>query len=460
MPRIPRVVKRAPLIAGRVAQSTAARSAMDPAATVVIVKPVSATRMPSVVMPSGMISACPSAPRTAEVVETSSVGMVHASRVKPAMCPEIAESAPAFAETGLARSRKIAIPARGIAECASWTGGNGVCDPGEDCVNCTSDCGECNTGCYVSDEPGCDGCACEACVCEQDPFCCNASWDDLCTSLCDDCGGNCPSPPTGCEELPGPDAEGAPVRHASANWIRFAVMQAGMESVQGNARIRVVRIAAPPSLHSVGMEPAEKRNPAEPVLRLRNLPQRQHSGDSPDSGGPGLSLYGNGLGPFVTGLIMRRVPMRFWSIRESSPSTSTQTRQSPRPPLCLRGTHSGGHGGIGGVCGLWFRRRIRTELRGRYHANPSGLARTRVFHTAPGAPPVSVSLLRKPEQKSIWLMNSTWGPRRIRKWQEPIPSSSVPGETPSSTLPDPRRFTNQLLRGAGRARCRCCVAEQ
>ena len=130
VPRIPRVVKRAPPIAGRVAQSTAARSAMDLAATVVIVKPVSATRMPSVVMPSGMISACPSAPRTAEVVETSSVGMVHASRVKPAMgVLRIAESAPAFAETGLARSRKIAIPARGIAECASWTAGTAYVTP-------------------------------------------------------------------------------------------------------------------------------------------------------------------------------------------------------------------------------------------------------------------------------------------------------------------------------------------
>ena len=41
-------------------------------------------------------------------------------------------------------------------------------------------------------EPGCFDCACEECVCAQDPYCCDTVWDSLCVDQCQaDCGG-CP----------------------------------------------------------------------------------------------------------------------------------------------------------------------------------------------------------------------------------------------------------------------------
>jgi hypothetical protein len=78
--------------------------------------------------------------------------------------------------------------------------GDGICadSQGETCTNCNMDCGECppNDGCTITPNPGCGGCACEACVCQQDPFCCQAGWDapcvDMCqTKLCGGCGGTC-----------------------------------------------------------------------------------------------------------------------------------------------------------------------------------------------------------------------------------------------------------------------------
>ena len=48
-------------------------------------------------------------------------------------------------------------------------------------------------GCMASSTAGCDGCDCEACVCEIDPFCCGAeggTWDNYCQLYClFDCGG-------------------------------------------------------------------------------------------------------------------------------------------------------------------------------------------------------------------------------------------------------------------------------
>jgi MYXO-CTERM domain-containing protein len=45
-------------------------------------------------------------------------------------------------------------------------------------------------GCVTSDQPGCGGCPCEACVCAMDSWCCNNSWDSLCVSECiNECGG-------------------------------------------------------------------------------------------------------------------------------------------------------------------------------------------------------------------------------------------------------------------------------
>ncbi len=46
-------------------------------------------------------------------------------------------------------------------------------------------------GCSTSDSPGCGGCACEACVCQADAFCCQTAWDDLCVGGCEQCGTNC-----------------------------------------------------------------------------------------------------------------------------------------------------------------------------------------------------------------------------------------------------------------------------
>ena len=69
--------------------------------------------------------------------------------------------------------------------------GDGACDfwDGESCKTCPWDCGPCGDGCTVTQWPGCNGCACEECVCAQDPFCCNNSWDSLCVNECYDCGG-------------------------------------------------------------------------------------------------------------------------------------------------------------------------------------------------------------------------------------------------------------------------------
>jgi hypothetical protein len=38
---------------------------------------------------------------------------------------------------------------------------------------------------------GCSDPAVEACVCGQDPFCCDTQWDDVCAESADLCGGNC-----------------------------------------------------------------------------------------------------------------------------------------------------------------------------------------------------------------------------------------------------------------------------
>ncbi|GEM_PF-1508435 len=71
---------------------------------------------------------------------------------------------------------------------------------------CGGSCGEClgqcvGNVCYLTDgcdpvhqngEPGCSGCACEACVCAADDWCCSNEWDGLCAeqciSVCDGCG--------------------------------------------------------------------------------------------------------------------------------------------------------------------------------------------------------------------------------------------------------------------------------
>jgi MYXO-CTERM domain-containing protein len=39
-------------------------------------------------------------------------------------------------------------------------------------------------GCSANNFPGCGGCACEACTCNMDPFCCQTLWDSLCVEQC------------------------------------------------------------------------------------------------------------------------------------------------------------------------------------------------------------------------------------------------------------------------------------
>jgi hypothetical protein len=68
-----------------------------------------------------------------------------------------------------------------------------ACDP--DTGQCASDpIPWCNGGCYYSDEPGCDGCNCEAQVCAEKPTCCSENWGSICVQLCNQKYGGCDSP--------------------------------------------------------------------------------------------------------------------------------------------------------------------------------------------------------------------------------------------------------------------------
>jgi hypothetical protein len=78
--------------------------------------------------------------------------------------------------------------------------GDGSCDAGEDCQVCPEDCGPCGgTGscCEPQDTPGCDNPTLQACVCAQDSFCCEFTWDGICVEEvaefgCGSCdGGGC-----------------------------------------------------------------------------------------------------------------------------------------------------------------------------------------------------------------------------------------------------------------------------
>ncbi|GMV38815.1 MAG: hypothetical protein AMXMBFR64_05310 [Myxococcales bacterium] len=89
--------------------------------------------------------------------------------------------------------------------------GNGVCDSalGEMCGNCKQDCGNCPgcspDGCSVGIKSGlpdsgasCCGCACEPCVCSVFPECCGVLWDSQCVQACKDCGTSCGGGSAGC----------------------------------------------------------------------------------------------------------------------------------------------------------------------------------------------------------------------------------------------------------------------
>ena len=78
--------------------------------------------------------------------------------------------------------------------------GDGTCNGSEGCVTCAADCGGCEGSCCADNGTiGCDDLACQAAVCALDPFCCDASWDGVCSDeathdapthcpQCDTCG--------------------------------------------------------------------------------------------------------------------------------------------------------------------------------------------------------------------------------------------------------------------------------
>ena len=86
-------------------------------------------------------------------------------------------------------------------ECLGGTDcGDGICAPGETCALCPEDCGPCGGSgdcCEPHDGPGCDDPTVQACVCKDDSFCCEYTWDEVCveevkTFGCGDCeGGGC-----------------------------------------------------------------------------------------------------------------------------------------------------------------------------------------------------------------------------------------------------------------------------
>ena len=72
----------------------------------------------------------------------------------------------------------------------------GVCFGDAQCID-----GRCvdafdgGAGCTGGTTPGCDGCECETCVCDLDPFCCETAFDNNCVGACVlECGGGCPDP--------------------------------------------------------------------------------------------------------------------------------------------------------------------------------------------------------------------------------------------------------------------------
>ena len=75
--------------------------------------------------------------------------------------------------------------------------GDGICFGNEDPGTCPADCAgpvpPAPGCCTASDAPGCPGnLDCEEVVCGEDPFCCEAAWDEICEGLAlEFCGGCC-----------------------------------------------------------------------------------------------------------------------------------------------------------------------------------------------------------------------------------------------------------------------------
>ena len=79
-------------------------------------------------------------------------------------------------------------------ECGGDGCGNGcgVCGAGKGCSS-AGKCVDAPSGCTATGVKGCPGCACEACVCVLDDYCCTTAWDNVCVGSCSsNCGANCP----------------------------------------------------------------------------------------------------------------------------------------------------------------------------------------------------------------------------------------------------------------------------
>jgi hypothetical protein len=91
--------------------------------------------------------------------------------------------------------------------CNSADCGDGDCNDTEDCETCPEDCGECpkpGNCCESTDVPGCLEAQIMDCVCAQDSFCCENSWDNLCVEHVEDYGcGECLGSCCGESEEPG-----------------------------------------------------------------------------------------------------------------------------------------------------------------------------------------------------------------------------------------------------------------
>jgi hypothetical protein len=90
--------------------------------------------------------------------------------------------------------------------------GNGSCQTakGETCATCPDDCGACSDGCTESAFPGCEGCACEQCVCDANPACCTEAWTTECVAACEACGSCTPCGDGTCSESDGETCESCP----------------------------------------------------------------------------------------------------------------------------------------------------------------------------------------------------------------------------------------------------------
>ncbi|MBM4352649.1 MAG: hypothetical protein FJ109_02470 [Deltaproteobacteria bacterium] len=78
------------------------------------------------------------------------------------------------------------------------------CTVGDACSAGTCKAGTTNlcTGCSAQEKGGCNGCACEKCVCAMDPTCCTVAWTADCVALCKNA--SCPQTCqlNGCNTLP------------------------------------------------------------------------------------------------------------------------------------------------------------------------------------------------------------------------------------------------------------------